>query len=55
MKKKDSRKKPGAKEKRLKVEGVDWQDAMKHALTKPKPEEWNQQDKNAVDSDKKST
>jgi hypothetical protein len=32
-----SKKKPGRKAKRLKAEGVDWQDAMKYALSKPKP------------------
>ena len=52
MKKKDQRKKPGAKEKRLRVEGVDWKDAMKHALTKPKPEEWVQQNENTDDPHK---
>lgn len=33
-------KKRGPKPETLKAEGVDWQDAIKHALEKEKPEEW---------------
>jgi len=32
-----ARQKPGPKPEHLRAEGVDWQDALKHALSKPKP------------------
>lgn len=46
MKKK--RNKPGRKARRLKAEGLDWKDGMRHAMTKPKPEDWDK----AKDADK---
>jgi hypothetical protein len=39
--KREQAKKLGRKPKRLKAEGVDWKDALKHALRKPKSgENW---------------
>ena len=36
--KKRSPEKAGRKPEHLKAEGVDWKDALKHAMKKPKPE-----------------
>ena len=38
--KKTNQNKPGPKPEALKAEGVDWQDAMRHALGKKKPKTW---------------
>lgn len=39
---------PGSKPKRLKAEGVDWKDTLKHALGKPKPKSgWQKSDQKA--------
>lgn len=32
--------KPGPTPEHLKADGVDWEDAMRHALGKQKPEKW---------------
>ncbi len=43
-------KRPGRKPKRLTAEGVDWKDALKHALGKPKPKSgWKKGDQKASD------
>jgi hypothetical protein len=38
MKKKPQKR--GRKPNGLKAEGVDWKDAMRHAMNKPKPKDW---------------
>lgn len=44
--------KPGPKPESVKAEGVDWKDAMRHAMGKPKPKEgWPDQAKSAKDKD----
>ncbi|MCH8150798.1 MAG: hypothetical protein IH830_00310 [Planctomycetes bacterium] len=35
----NKRKKPGPKPKRLKAEGADWEEAIKHSLRKSKPKD----------------
>jgi len=40
---KTGKKKPGRKAEHLKAEGVSWDDALTHALSKPKPDkDWDQ-------------
>ncbi|MCH7547229.1 MAG: hypothetical protein IID30_12585 [Planctomycetes bacterium] len=44
----DDNKKRGPKPETLKAEGVDWEDAIAHALKKKKPEEgWPEKDEEA--------
>lgn len=48
MANRNTKKKRGPKEEVLKAEGVDWQEAMAHALRKSKPKEgWPKPEKKA--------
>ena len=38
--KKATKRNPGPNPEHLRANGVDWKDALKHALQKPKPEHW---------------
>ena len=48
---KKTRKKRGPRPKVIRADGVSWQDAMKHALKKPKPAEGWPEDKTPPDPD----
>ncbi len=45
------RKKRGRKPKALRADGVDWQDAMKHALKKPKPKDGWEEGESATEEE----
>jgi len=48
------KKKTGPKPKTINAEGVDWKDALKHTLNKPKPKDgWPKDDKKDQDGGEK--